>query len=41
MRVHRNGNSKGWLELGLIFHLAKEQSIFREVTSQKKRTLSF
>ena len=33
-------DSKGWLELGLHSILTKEQSTFRKVTEQRKRTLS-
>lgn len=34
-------NSKGWLELGLIWHLNKRTQVQREVTRPEKRTLTF
>lgn len=40
-------NSKEWVELGLIYYLNKQRNkkktnkVFREVTRQRERTLSF
>ena len=34
-------NSEGWFDLEFLYYLSKEQFFCREVTRQKKRTLSF